>query len=250
MCDAVALGQIQNVVNQKVQANLMFTAFDVTVDVQQLLKNAGQFNLQLHRHSHLKNDVHDAINQHVSSGVYSRSLQDVGAATPAFVYYPVGSNPATYVPQVRKNAVSAPQSSPFTIPIPASVAAAVITIPPLNPSIPQTDSGNDGDGTDTGRKPDGRGTLCVSAFLLRSVGFSPLDTAYVWHEGRPSQNDEFLVVSKQPPSGLQMNSTKYTVDHNCNVRITKAVLSFLGPVGQFFDFTVEPNNTVSVREHK
>jgi len=244
MCDPVVKSLIADMVGKKVANGEMFTAFDVTLEVQKELKVQGQFDATLHRHSHLKNDVHDVINSNlnVAGGNYFRSLQDVGAPTLAYVYYPLGGTPANYVPLKRKDdpVVSI---DPFTITIPATPYVSnndpfTITIP----SLP--DSSDGGDGVDNGRTPDARGTVCVSSALMRYAGFQCHDTAYVFQEGNR------LVVAKVVPNGVTPLTT-YTVDQYCNVRITKAILDYAG-LGPTYDFENDPSsaNRVFVSSHK
>jgi len=108
-----------------------------------------------------------------------------------------------------------------------------------------TGDNDDGDGSDIGRKPDARGTICVPSFLLRSIGFNPNDTAYAV-AGSDNQGS-FLSVVRQVPSGNNPITT-YTVDYHCNVRVTKSTLDYAGLKGQSYDFEVV-NDKVIVREH-
>jgi len=245
MCDTATLSTIEEVVRSKVQSSEMFTAFDVTLAVQAALKANGSFDANEHRHRHLKNDVHNIVESFVSGGQYSRNLQNVGAPTNAFVYYPNGGDPATYVPIARNDGAAPVANDPYTITVPArapiqplQVAAAVAA--QISP-VPQTD--NDGDGLDNvGRTPDARGSIIVPSYLLRSVNFVFNDSAYVRADGNT------LVVSHVTPTDGSTYTT-YTVDHSCNVRITKAVLEYAGlSNAASFDFE-RVGDTIVVKEH-
>jgi hypothetical protein len=236
MCDTATLNLIDDAVAQKTRDREMFTAFDISLAVQENLKSQNQFDHNQHRHRHLKNDIHRSLNTAVASGAYSQSLQDVGAGTPAFVYYPAGGNPSSYVPLKRtdapKAALTANASGPHSINVPMTSVIAVAALV----------NDNDGDGLDVDRKPDARGTICVPSFLLRSVGFNPGDMAYAV-AGKDSKGN-YLIVG--PPNTDSV--TTYTVDHSCNVRVTKSTLDYAGLNGQSYDFASDGDKVV-VREH-
>lgn len=227
MCSPSTRSVIDSIISSKVNSNELFTAFDISIQVQNYLKNQGSFDGSEHRHQFLRNDVHQEISKHLASGAYDRQLRDVGAPTNAFVYFPVGADPSTYVPLKRKDApvVSA---NPFVIDTSAKVSTPVanLTVTPA----PDVDDGD-------GRKPDARGTVCVPNHLLRSAGFNPGDTAFVvaanqnWN-GNP---EKCLVLTKTLPIGAT-SLTKYTVDTNCNVRITQSVFVASGLIGSTYDF--------------
>jgi len=217
MCDSSTQSAIDSIVANKISGNQMFTAFDVSLEVQKELKSNGSFDPDLHRHRYIKNDVHAAIDR-LSSGVYSRQLRDVGAPTDAFVYYPNGTDPANYVPMTRNDAPAA-AADPYTISIPATATA---------PTVPTST-----DGSSDGRTPDARGTVCVPNYLLRNAGFNPGDKAYICL-GKDDLGNDAIVVTKQIlPSGA---ATCYTVDSYCNVRITKSVLDMCGFSSQKYAF--------------
>jgi hypothetical protein len=237
MCDSATLGLIQEVVDQKVNRNEMFTAFDVSLAVKELAQQRG---IASERHRHMKNAIHQELEQYTQSGVYSRQLHNVGAATPAFLYYPAGADPSQYVPRQA----SAPQASAPQASAPPSVAAAVASQSTMGLSSLNGDA-NDGDQSDKGRKPDARGTLTVPNFLLRAAGFAPKDVAYVMH--RDDNGTPVLVLSKRP---LASPLTTYTVDYASNVRITATTLSSagIGGTNETYDFCGTGDEVV-VRKH-
>lgn len=212
MCDARILSLIEDVASEKVSSNELFTAFDVSIAVR---NRATASSLSPPRHREIKNDVHRVLDTHLQNGNYKRDLRDVGAPTPAFVYYPVGSDPSTYVSGVN-GAVAAP------------VVSAVVNAPvssvntPLNTPVQSTVDDDDGDGKDVGRGCDARGSLCVPTFMLRQVGLKPDDSAVVSMEN--INNSVRILVGKDvPASATQL--TSYTVDYHGNVRITQTPLS-------------------------
>lgn len=205
MCDQTTQNVIAEVVEEFTDEDQLFTAFDVSKKAQQSLKDSGQFDFASHRHRAIKNDVHRQCEAVVSNGLYEKELTDVGAPTKAFLYYPEGADPSSYVAQTRNDAAPTKQ-------IPTSAG------PTTQPATAVADTDDDGDERDTGgRSGDKRGTLCVPAHLLRAAGFAANDVAYV------SLDQNTIVLSKQVPAG-KSELTHYTVDHNTNVRITKPTL--------------------------
>lgn len=227
MCDLFTQSVIDSIVDSKVQSGELFTAFDVSLEVQRDLKASGSFHSDNHRHRNIKNDVHKSIDRYLRNAQYERQLCDVGASTDAFVYYPQGCDPSSYVPLTRNDAPVS-NSNPYVINTTPTVVPVV--------STPVVSSANDG-GTDDagdGRKPDARGTVCVPNYLLRNAGFSSGDTASVY-SGKDDLGNDCLVISKQVPAGVGPLTT-YTVDSYCNVRITHSVFANTGNVASSYDF--------------
>jgi len=204
--------RIQTVVNQKVDADELFTAWDVSLEVQKWAKQAGE---QPERHRQMKSVIHHAMEQFVSSNVYQQTLQDVGAPAQAIVYHPFGVDPTNYQPRERNdrnvNAMT-PQTTNT-----ATVTSATV------------DNSNDNDNdlsNNSGRHGDKRGTLTVPCYLLRAAGFNPRDTAYIYNEV-DDNGSNVLVVSRNLSSGRTAIGT-YTVDDHTNVRVTSFQLDASG----------------------
>ena len=233
MCEPATQNLIEEVVTEKVDADELFTAFDISLAVQDRAKATG---VPTERHRHMKNSIHTELQQYLDTQVYSRSLQDVGAPTQAFVYYPTGSDPSAYVPRSRSD--SSPQPSQRkqlgdTGSRPTSVPSAAPAVSPAGVALAQhlgasssSDSDDDGDQRDTsGRSPDGRGTLAVPVNVLAAAGFKPYDVAYataVDYQGKPA-----ISLTKQAVPGKD-NLTAYTVDSYGNVRVTDSILQKSG----------------------
>lgn len=237
MCSANVRSVINSIVSSKVSSNELFTAFEISLLVQNYLKSQQIFDSTEHRHQILRNDVHQEINRHLVAGTYDRNSQDVGAPTDAFVYFPIGADPSTYVPLKRKDApvVSA---NPFVIDTSVKVSTPVYSVNAA--PAPDVDDGD-------GRKPDARGTVCVPNHLLRSAGFTPGDTAFVfaanhkWNGSGVSQKT--LMLAKDLPIGCT-SLTSYTVDVNSNVRITQSTFVASGLIGKTYEFDVDANNKI------
>ena len=61
MCDLSTQSVIDSIVDSKVQSGELFTAFDVSLEVQRDLKASGSFHSDNHRHRNIKNDVHKKL---------------------------------------------------------------------------------------------------------------------------------------------------------------------------------------------
>lgn len=191
---------LREVVCDYVGKGRMFTALDISREVQSIAKKQG---LPHYRHNEIKDWIHIEMSKYNS---YTRTLCDVGAPTKAFVYHLYSDDSSLYVGQPRNDNQ-----------IPSVV--------------------NDG------KKPDSRGTLCISNNLVNGARLSSGDTALVWMEG----ND--LYVGKSLPVGKNA-ITQYTVDCHGNVRITKHALEVAG-FGNVKSFKFEGNsNFVKVNDAK
>jgi len=219
--DAALQSVIEAVVNDKVQAGEMFTAYDVTKEV----RNRGHRE----RHNNMKTVVHDYYGRGLMGSDYTRTLIPIqGAPVPAFLYHRYTDDPTTYNPSQPRAASSNPAA------VGAAVgnfyaqgkadpdddddgSAANPTSASLSPpsSLPQLSTGTVKNGV---RKPDARGTVCIPAKHLRACGFKPKDTVFVW-----TKDGKTLAVQKPATSGGKPLA-KYTVDENNNVRITKVPL--------------------------
>lgn len=223
--DSGTIDTIREVVQEFTDQNKMFTAYDVSVATRVRATAKG---LPFVRHNDMKEEIHKAMDQFLMCDAYDKSLQDVGAPTKAFVYFPKdGTDPANYVPQLRSG------------PTPTSAA------PVVTPAAATPAAANDSDDGD-GRKPDARGTVCIPNYLLRTAGFQPSDQAAVWSEKDGS--DDVLCIGKVLPTGKNALAS-YTVDYHGNVRVTKSVLDSAGFGGvQAFDFEGDAS-VVKVRAH-
>lgn len=241
MCTADAEGFITHVVDQLINSDALFTAFDVSKKVQSLLV---ENKLPNERHRELKRRIHEEVDPYVSQGLYKQELHDVGADVKAFLYFPSGSDPSTYVPQPRNDGTKQTQVKVQSTPQVASpVAASVVTAvgpPGSGLSISLTLDNDDGDEVDkAGRDTDKRGSLSVPAFLLRAAGFSTGDIAYV----TPTNPGKSFSVSKRPIAGIAPLKTTYTINSSVNARITASTLSSCGvtPLNKF-DFEFDRNS--------
>lgn len=257
MCNSMTL--IQSVVSEKVGSNAMFTAYDVSVEVQ---KRASLQGLPVERHADMKRDIHNAMQQ--ISG-YEKSLVDVGAATRAFLYHPQGTNPLTYVPMPRNDS----PVSPHAVVQPDGVIPVSLTSTPSDNSVLPTDSASTNAGpvvsnvvavattqpqSNGGTPTDNRGRLCVPNHMLRALGFQPKDTAQMSLKTDASGN--YISVSKTLDI-LAAPLALYVVDKDVNIRITNTqLMSLTDPSigrphsGTTYDINLNAsNNEIVIRRH-
>ena len=118
--DESVLDKIDDVVEEWIAADKMFSAFEVSLEVR---KRGIQ-----ERHRNMKESVHASISEH-GDGKYTRTLMDVGAPVHAWVYHALTANPYTYqgLPRndgpARTRAVT-PRAAAIRNPTPLSANAA------------------------------------------------------------------------------------------------------------------------------
>ena len=206
---------IKEVIEENIEAGIMFTAFDVAQKVWKYQKEDGEAT---QRYRDIKSDIHAEALSHFdngSSGANSfgpgssqndfdgdyldRKLIDVmDNGVKAFVYYTEGQDPNDYVssqkPASNANSVQPTTSTQTT---------------PVIPTASTTDSFK--------RNVDKRGTLTVPARLLRDAGFKPFQTAYV-------NVNTFNVMTVDKTDNAGGFATRYKVDRDNNIRITRKTL--------------------------
>lgn len=250
MCSPQHCDLIQEVADEFVNDDKAFTAFEVSLEVQ---KRADAQSLPRERHRNMRGEIHKTLQQFVDSGVYSQTLVDVGAPSRAFLYYPPSYDPTDYVPLDRKDkpqaatpqpAASGVASSPSTSSTPPR-ADYVSSGSGLSSAV--SDDDDEGDEQDTtGKMGDARGTVAVSAQVLRAAGFHKDDVAYACPNVRNGEN--VLVLAKQVPAGLS-KQTSYTVDHGNNIRVTSYTLDKAGLDGsKGYDFERDGDQVI-VKAH-
>lgn len=232
MCDSATAARINDVVTEYVNQSRLFTAFEVSLEVKRRMSAAGEPVAQQGFHSSIKRDVHNALQAYTSAGLYCTALQNVGAPSPALVYYPQGANPGTYIPLQRSDT---PKVAVATAPVLPTLAMVPVTLPT---ATAVTTTGGDG-------KPDARGTLCVSNSFLRLAGLNPKDRANV--SSRQAGGTIELIVTKNV---VGTPLAVYTVDAYNNVRITRATLDAagVGADGATYDFSCSGDEVV-IRQH-
>lgn len=221
--DVMLVATIQQVVDDKVQKNEMFTAFDVSRAVQHLGHRE--------RHNNMKDVVHDYFLQGNIQG-YDRTLVTVVAGKPdAWVYHPVGVDATTYQPsyQPLPAAVSGmtPQNyygSQGTV-APSGATASTPSISSVTFSPPAKGKTH---------RPDKRGAITVPAKLIRQIGGKHNDELSVEKDGTT------LVIS---PNGA---GRKYRVNSSLNIRIKRKTWGSITNGSTSFSFE-EDNGKIVVK---
>ena len=186
MCDQKTLEIIEGVVDSKVDQMVMFTAFEVSLDVKKKQKDAG---LPVLHHSEMKSAIHKAMMVFVTNNVYSRLIVDVGAPSKAILYFPPGANPTDYVPLPRDDKTEEEVSSEV----------------PTAKLLWKTDT----------KKLDQCGRLRVVSVLTRAATFKPRTVVHVL------RTPDGVKISR-----VQDNTSvaSYVVDVYGGIRITNTVL--------------------------
>lgn len=235
MCDLSTLNLIVEVIEQKIINQEMFTAFDVSTEVQKKAKNQS---IPIERHRNMKNDIHQEMQQYLHAGMYKSQLHDVGAQMQAILYFPDNSDPNNYIPQKRKDNSLGVVIKGNTKPI---IPACAVVDGKLK--LVDTTSQDISDSQKAGRSPDQRGTLTVPNNLLQNAGLKPRMTAFVFL--RPQ--DDLLFVTKNVHD--RKYEAVYTVDYAGNVRITKSILKLIGDDNSTYDFERNADEVI-VKVHK
>lgn len=95
MCSSQTQQFIAQVVSNKMASDVMFTLFDITLEVKKLEKAAG---LQVSRHNEIHDDVAAEVRQQIVPAGWQRQLQTMGNGLSAFVHYNSNTHdPATYL---------------------------------------------------------------------------------------------------------------------------------------------------------
>lgn len=88
MADAAAQQLIEQIVQEKVQAGAMFTAYDITLEARQRGGNV--------RHNEARDIVHECFQRGQMGAGYARSQIDVGAPVKPLLYHRFADDPSTY----------------------------------------------------------------------------------------------------------------------------------------------------------
>lgn len=213
--------EVQQVVTEKTQRGEMFTAFDVTKAVREMVnasdRAAGNPRQNI-PHNEVKQEVHYLFSNGQMGPDYVRNLGNLPLAPgidQPYIYHRNTDDHTAYGSGIPQLAVTPAQAI-------------------SGGTAPDPDGGDDGvnktaDGT---YKVDARETLCVPKSLLSGCGLNSGDEAYVSADPLAG----CIVVSKSPPDATVLTQlSTYTVDKYGNVRITQFALQKGGVGGKEFD---------------
>ena len=229
MCNQTNQELIEEVVSERVENEELFTAYDISREVQNRARNNGT---PFERHRDMKNYIHNVMQDYL--GVeYVKTLHRIGDNN-AIVYHPPHRQAAEYV-----SGIDEPAKEGFATYGPAVVAAVQENRPPQHVFNAQqvadvVSSWKIANQSDKiinlvrNYGVDGRGSLIVPAKIVREAGFQPKQKVYV---GRQFHSlhivDEDFIGS----------DASYTVDDYGNIRITAGVVKLIGDGS--YNFKVE-----------
>ncbi len=212
MCTAATQTLLEGIIEEKVLAGEMFTAFDVSMES----KARGETE----RHRSIKHVVHDYYEGGRFPTDYTRTLLNVGAPEQAFVYHRTVDDPTTYKSKYTGGKVQSPQKQ--------QTVKAATPPAPVNVISVVTPAQNDGGAALPGgavARADARGTVLIPADVVRKAGFQPKANVSVY--GDPASKSVVVVADKsQVPAG--MIAQAYTVDGANNIRVTAFAFSKAG----------------------
>ncbi len=217
------LNEIEDAVNEFVNADTMFTAWDVTMAVRKRSKQRVQ-------HFEVKKEVHRMFdNGNMFS--YNRTLANLPNVNPQpWIYHPLSADPSTYSGQ--------PVSAPV---------AAIATVPPVA-ALPAASISTIDDGVDVAAdgsviyKFDTTDRLCIPNKLVRQLGLKDSDPVVVF-QSDPSE----LVLAPSLPAGATPVAD-YHVDRYDNVRIGRATFTKVGIQGVAFEIEGD-SNQIKVKKY-
>lgn len=246
MLDTSTQTLIADEVRERVDNDEMFTAFDISLAVQQTAKDRGE---AVARHRDMKQTIHDEMDAYMQHGVYNRTLRDVGAPSHAYIYHPVNEDPNDYVPMQRKDRnQTQSQASVSVPPQPSPTVATVTTTTTTATASRNAAPKSPSDCASLGRHTDNRGTLTIPAILMLAANFRPHDKA-VFYNDTDNNGDVVGVIAHQTPPNKDA-LTEYTVDRDANVRVTAHQLNQAGIGGDGLAYDFEGGNDfVLIRQH-
>ena len=221
MC--VYLNEIEEVVTEFTNADKMFTAWDVTMEVRKRSKDRVQ-------HFEVKKEVHRMFDQGGMCS-YNRTLANLPNINPQpWIYHPLGFDPSLYN---GKPSVVTP-ATPVALPAPNSMTA--------------LDDGVDtaADGT-TVYKFDSTDRLCVPNRLVRQLGLKNGDYVTVFCDVSPSNEVKLVSKSQNLPQGASPVAD-YVVDRYDNVRMGRATFAKLGISAVAFEIEGD-SNEIKVKKY-
>ena len=225
MCNAANQSIIDAIINEKIQNNEMFTAWDITSEAKR--RGATEW------HNDLKKGVHQAYTYIESQG-YVRTNQiaipgsNASALNP-WIYYPDGSDPKDYIanlgtgkPTVGSNPAHAVIAAPVTAP-------AVSTPATATKSVSLNDSDIDADGR-----------LHISKNIISAAKLGLGDVVVVWDKG----NGTVVLSAASNVSLLGITLGKYMVNADGRIRINAKTLNKVSQFTGVKSFSVSNNGYV------
>lgn len=204
------IDEIKYQVQRRVIAKQGFTAWDITQELRQ--QNIRGY------HSDFKQVVHNMFEAGDMSG-YNRELRDMGGPELAWFYY----HTHDYASQQY---ASSPAPTPLrTTPIVRSR------------TLVSGDPNDDEDGIVA--CADKRGTVCVPSKAIRALGLQPGMSAVAI----PCRVETKVSIEK-PRNDVPANARWYTVDRDCNIRVTQGVFAEAYCFGPRFNVDIDSGSVL------
>jgi hypothetical protein len=201
--------QIEAVIDQKIQNKEMFTAYDISYDLQ---RNHGVKE----RHNNMKMYIHDTMAEHISNYYpYKKSLVDVGKGQ-AFLYHEnhsdiSGYKPITSCPVISNNHLGT-----------TAVAKDGSTLTSPNGTVFGRPTKIVSNPTSSVLSPNSRDRIIIPAKMLRGASLNPKDVAVVYANNIDSA---LLICSKSVVKDPDWKAVdKYIVDKSGNIMISERVI--------------------------
>lgn len=222
------LSTIKTVVNEYVNDNKMFTAFDVTKEVRARVRDRVS-------HTDVRRDVHSMFSTGTMFG-YNRTLANLAGVNPQpWIYHPLSVDSV--------DALDTYKGTPVAFAVPA-----VAFDPTPTDSITSVDLSDDSvDSLDSNGnvifKLDTTDRLCVPAKLVREVGWKAKDTVQAICE-----SNELILTQSGLSDQHKPALTNYTVDCYDNIRISAGTLLRAGIAGVSYEIKRE-GQSIKVKKY-
>lgn len=250
---------VEQVVNEKVQGDEMFTAHDVTLEVRSRGHRAG--------HAEIRSAVHDYYSRGGMGVAYTRSTITVPGGTP-FLYHRLVDDPSTFA-NVRGLNTSVLTSATIAVPpvsstndsdddddddddgsgnsiqLPSNLLGNLsvggVAVQPASQVQSSPSRGANKPGQVNARKVDARDTLSIPSNLVRAAGFKSQQKVYAFGN---ASGDGLIVDSTKPANGVVH---EYTVDLHDQVRVTQKCLEDAGIGGTNYNLEITPQSQILVK---
>jgi hypothetical protein len=189
--------KIEEVIDQKIQNKEMFTAYDVSYDLQ----NNHQIK---ERHNNMKHYIHDVMSEHISNYYpYKKSIVPIGGKGSAFLYHPDSADINTYAPINDSN-------PPSQIAVTGGQATLV----------------KDSSGSAFALVANSRNRVIIPKGSLSSIGLMAKGVAVVYSD---ADEEKVIITTKHFPKKSNWKIlNKYIVDKSGNIMISENVIKKCG----------------------
>jgi hypothetical protein len=204
-----------DVIGELISKNLPFSAFDVT-------KILRKRNIDVY-HSQIKKEVSDYYASGLISYNYYRELNTLVNGRTTWVYYPDTFDPNNYDEDSLPDALDI-----STVKASYTIDGGITTVTQLPNPVPIIVKTTSNDYC-----VDGRGRLCIPAYMIRLINKTPGEKIYV------KQSNGKVHIGNVDYIDVGTISFPYLVDKSNNVRISKYVLEYFGFDSTIYKLTID-----------